>query len=209
MSSILRALRKLEGEKAEMGEGSVDIARDILKRSYEDHPVRPKILLIAGVLLGIALIAGGTFLYFQDNTSEPSAVESVNRQAESSQLSNKEESRSVAATAHDSDPPVVIVPDSPVKSKKVANMKSTEQGLPTPTQAVSAPAIQSAIVIPDLFVEEIVHKSDRAARLAVVNELPVMEGTDIEGATVVEIFPDRVRFSFKGIQFDKFLAREN
>jgi len=39
----------------------------------------------------------------------------------------------------------------------------------------------------------------------VINDLPVMEGTDIDGARVEEILVDRVRFSFQGVRFNKFL----
>ncbi|MBE0599431.1 MAG: general secretion pathway protein GspB, partial [Desulfuromonadales bacterium] len=56
--------------------------------------------------------------------------------------------------------------------------------------------------LPDLVVSGIVYLDDPEARLAVVNDLPVMLGTTIEGATVVEILSDRVRFRRDGRFFE-------
>jgi general secretion pathway protein B len=51
----------------------------------------------------------------------------------------------------------------------------------------------------------IAFQDGRESRLAVVNELPVMEGTMIAGARVVEISRDRVRFDVSGRSFEVLL----
>jgi general secretion pathway protein B len=73
----------------------------------------------------------------------------------------------------------------------------------TPVLAPPAKPAASAVVPqqtarPNLVVSGIVFQPDRQARLAVVNDLPVMEGTVIEGARVEEILADRVRFAWEG-----------
>ena len=51
-------------------------------------------------------------------------------------------------------------------------------------------------------VSGIAYRTEREERLAVVNDLPVMEGTVVEGARVEEILADRVRFSSAGRSFE-------
>jgi general secretion pathway protein B len=51
---------------------------------------------------------------------------------------------------------------------------------------------------PELKVSEIHYQYEVENRLAVVNDLPVMEGTVIDGARVDRILKDRVRFIFNG-----------
>ncbi|BCR05090.1 hypothetical protein DESUT3_21590 [Desulfuromonas versatilis] len=52
--------------------------------------------------------------------------------------------------------------------------------------------------VPELKVSEVHYREDVRDRLAVVNDLPVMEGMVIEGAKVDRIFKDRVRFVING-----------
>jgi hypothetical protein len=73
---------------------------------------------------------------------------------------------------------------------------------PVPVQVLEPEPID----IPDLRIDEIVYHQRPDSRLAVINDLPVMQGTDIDGAHVEEILSDRVRFSFKGVRFNKFLS---
>ncbi|WP_432822696.1 hypothetical protein [Trichloromonas sp.] len=54
------------------------------------------------------------------------------------------------------------------------------------------------ISVPELLVSEIHWRPVAKERLAVVNDLPVLEGVDIEGARVDRIFKDRIRFVFNG-----------
>ncbi|AJF06641.1 hypothetical protein [Geoalkalibacter subterraneus] len=56
----------------------------------------------------------------------------------------------------------------------------------------------AAGAFPELKVSEIHYQYDVENRLAVVNDLPVMEGTVIDGARVDRILKDRVRFIFNG-----------
>lgn len=51
---------------------------------------------------------------------------------------------------------------------------------------------------PELIVSEIHYRTEVQERLAVVNDLPVMEGMSIDGARVDRIFRDRIRFDIQG-----------
>jgi len=64
-----------------------------------------------------------------------------------------------------------------------------------PGWAVDAP---SGAPAPVLKVSEIHYRPSAQERLAVVNDLPVLEGVDIEGARVDRIFKDRIRFVVNG-----------
>ena len=56
--------------------------------------------------------------------------------------------------------------------------------------------------MPKLNVVGIAWQKDNALRLAIVNGVPVREGGVVNGATVREILPDKVRFSVNGKDFD-------
>jgi general secretion pathway protein B len=100
-------------------------------------------------------------------------------------------------------PADLVVPDS---GSRVALPQAVPAvATPQEREAKAIPVAVEAIDIPDLEVEEIVYHQLATSRLAVINDLPVMEGTDIDGARVEEILVDRVRFSFRGVRFDKFL----
>jgi hypothetical protein len=81
--------------------------------------------------------------------------------------------------------------------------------------APSSPSLGASVVVPsrtdgwlvqdaaeikasDLRVSEIHWRPAAKERLAVVNDLPVLEGVDIEGVRVDRIFKDRIRFVVNG-----------
>ena len=55
---------------------------------------------------------------------------------------------------------------------------------------------------PSLKISGIVWHEEPARRLAVINGMITNEGSVIEGVKILEIFPDRVRFSQEGLHFD-------
>lgn len=75
----------------------------------------------------------------------------------------------------------------------------------SPVTAVSpAPKAQAVVQdsVPRFVLSSIVYHEDPDARLAVINDLPVMLGTAIEEAVVDDIFRDRVRLSQNGKSFE-------
>ncbi|HEY5673137.1 MAG TPA: general secretion pathway protein GspB [Malonomonas sp.] len=200
MSSILKALRKLESEKSELGEGSVDLARDILKRSYDERRASPT-WLIAALVATAVLLGAGWWLYAPEQQPQPMVVQ---------QPLQLEPVVPILPVASEVPPaplqPVVVMPN-PVS---VTSPEKLQQQVKPAVKTLPSKVTETTpLVIPDLTIEEIVYVADPGSRLAVINDLPVMQGTDIEGARVVEILSDRVRFEFKGVRFDKFKSPSN
>ena len=106
-------------------------------------------------------------------------------------------SKSVAVSV----PAAVVKPDHPVITQVPA--KSSVRAVSTPVAVASRtpgwalPGAEKAVP-PELRVSEIHYKPVAKERLAVVNDLPVLEGVDIDGARVDRIFKDRIRFVFNG-----------
>jgi general secretion pathway protein B len=107
--------------------------------------------------------------------------------------------------------PPVVPTAGPVKRpvEAAAKVKTQELTPPTPPTKPSTRAVDQQAAQPHLAVSGIVFQSDRQARLAVVNDLPVMEGTIIEGARIEEILADRVRFTWEGSTVEVGLGESN
>ncbi len=108
---------------------------------------------------------------------------------------------------------VRISPSSKVPSPvgRSTSLRSSQRRGSTPTPAVAAVPIPAGArtsgwavtspgdaSVPELNVTEIHYRENVLERLAVVNDLPVMEGNVIEGAKVDRIFKDRIRFVING-----------
>lgn len=147
MSSILDALRKLEKEKTERGDGlSTAVAGDILRVEHCRQRRRWLLPLLWGAIL---LLTGAAFwLLWQPATPE--------------------------------------------------------QELPP---AGKSPAPLTASLPADLpLLSGIVYQNQRDARIAILNDLPTMEGADIAGYLLVEIHPDHVVLARAGQHYDLPLA---
>ena len=72
-----------------------------------------------------------------------------------------------------------------------------------------APSAAQPRAVPALRVSGIAWQKDSASRLAIVNGQPVGLGVDVGGATVDEIFPDRVRFTYRGEKIEVGLGRSS
>ncbi len=197
MSSILKALRKVEDENATMGEGSVDLAHDILKRNYDEKKSAPwGLIVVLGLFVTAFSFAGWWFLSSPLETTENQLTSEAKQQIINSEIPVSKPSEVIIET------PVSVPPANEPVSTPVQQQISTAPKIEIVEKNIAEKAVKS-VDIPDLMVEEIVYHPDPAARLAVINDLPVMVGTDIEGVRVEEILPDRVRFSYQGFFFNK------
>lgn len=221
MSLILDALKKLEREKAARRDGTVNVADEIL-RPHRPQPGNKRTLLltIAAVGAGLAAIAAFALMGGSGDLRRSSApVPAVSPAA-------------VPPAAMPQAAPAVIVPPAgpPQKTGEPAmkrsrmeiediegspSVKSTEPRASQPP-AVSRPrpadeAVQrrsdmsensSEGSVPPLKVSGTVWQKERDARRAVVNGIVATEGSVVNGAKVVEIYPNRVTFSRGGKTFD-------
>lgn len=271
MSSILKALRKLEEEKAALGEGGVDLSRDILKRSAPQrssgNPLLLKVVLVT--VLTIALIALLWVLLGSTEQTETVAVSAAVVRADNNPVTppapvpqavqpepaverkalselvpipakvkteepvkpaevSVEEPQVVvvkiepevipspeAKTVETVKKPVVVTPAAP-KPEVVEAVEPVAEPAPAvvpeqtplvetlPTVAVPQPVAPEQTLpegLPELWVSAIAFKPQPGERLAVVNDLPVMEGTSVDGVQIVEILETGVRFSWQGMEF--------
>lgn len=198
MSSILKALRKVEDEKATLGEGHVDLAHDILRRNY-DEPNRFPLSLIGLVSLLLLVAGAGWWLW---SAVQPKANVSTGGAGTVKQI----QLETVAVPPQQILAPFekdVVKPLEPLAQMNVTQTQKKDLTSSQLTADFSEQGKTNLVKIPNLQIDEILYHQDSASRLAIINDLPVMVGTDINGARVEEILPDRVRFSYQGILFNK------
>jgi general secretion pathway protein B len=221
MSSILKALRKLEEEKARRNAGSPDIARDILKSAPRRKTPAAWMTPLLGALVFACALAGYVLMEKPEPAPLPMAP-----------VKNIDGAPTVDTPSLAKEAPAVVVDSQPVERPVVRNLRkssglpvnepaerpsrpATTAALPEPTTApvkerFSSPEAEMRSIdgsLPKLLLSGIAYQEERGARLAVVNDLPVMEGTMIEGARVEEISQDRVRFVYTGRSFHLSLGQ--
>lgn len=207
MSSILKALRKLEEEKAAMGTGGVEIARDILKRSSTGRGKNYGFSLIAALFLGAIVATGIGFLILarppKSDLAEitPTPVLPGLSQHDAANSHSSEAETPVPAPS--SLPPVLsISPASAPETPPSVVDIPPRQSLPL------EPAAKTAGGLPYLRLSGIAFRQNPAERIAILNDLPVMQGTSIEGAQVIDILPDRVVMQWQGQEFQLRIESE-
>jgi len=245
MSSILKALKKLENENAARNHDPLKIDSEILRGDSSDRVSPIKILLLAVFLF----VCGGSATYVYMNMKQgqeaphtpaktlrppvpvpldplPSSssapvkipVERIEPETivasipESDTKQNPRISRKTEVTYVPTRPLLSAPPkthsnktqhpqrgvekkqqQTPIADKKaVSNSHSAATALPPPTLKVNGIAFQNG--------------SDS---VAVINGVPVSEGSSIEGAKVVEIQRDRILFSYGGEKFNVQLGKSN
>jgi len=205
MSSILKALHRLEEDKSLIGEGNVDIAHDILKRRYDDAPTGNSRKLIWGggglaVIFFLVVIWG----YRPD---PPDLLSSLPTLTTSKIPGQKIIESTPPGEVGEREIQKIVSSENQQLTKKTTDVRKPKlQFGPVAEAKRSSPLITKtpAMTVPNLEVSRIIDNPKPEARLAIVNDLPVMVATDIDGAKVIEILSDRVRFSFQGEEFEKF-----
>jgi general secretion pathway protein B len=210
MSSILKALKKVEEEKRVANHAAPDLRYE---QGTSPGKSKPYMALLAGVALG--MIAVGSFFVFvqkADNFNPATEVLSVQKTPVASEQERP-------GPPFNENVPVVTLPPEPVSVqtpavtsaplrlsaapastfKKPVAQRSTKTDSPPPvvTEKPQAVTTQPARQLPAgvaLNVSEIFYQKEQVNSMAVVNDLPVMVGTYVESAVVTEIFPDQVLF---------------
>jgi len=94
------------------------------------------------------------------------------------------------------------VPDAPLPPPDPV-AESTPRVQPAEAPSVLVPAVEAAARPGDLPVlSGIVYQAQRDARIAILNDLPTMEGADIAGYRLQEILPDRVVLTQQGRKYE-------
>ncbi len=221
MSSILKALKKLEHEKTGRFPESLNINSDILRSSEAPRNFSPLTLLLFSLLI----FGGGaavTFL-FLNNDITPKAIsksQQVNR------IDNDHTTGSLPAVITEMLPPEIeVIPaksSRPGKERRTtapevtsgANNHSTKveeakAAKHEPAVAASSEHVTTSRAVPALRVNGIAFQNKGAESVAIVNGIAVTRGAVIEGATVVDVRNDRVLFKYNGEPFEILLGQSN
>jgi hypothetical protein len=225
MSSILKALKKLEHENTTRFSDPLRLDSDILKSS-EPSP-RTSSLSIVFLLL-LVFGCGITVAYFFIKAQESEQTARTNQPVVG-------EPRSPVPKIITETPPdeIVVVP-----ARSAAPVSVVKKQLPQPSQTVKTVSVRvkktavtpvtlssetpknnaepvvhaeqaTVITIPKLRVNGIAFQNSSAESMAIVNGTPVSGGSKIEGVTVEEIRKDRVLFQHNGEKFEIQLGQSN
>lgn len=214
MSSILKAIRKIEDEKRSGENHAPDLMVDHGQNTKKPLTLLP---LISGAVLG-AVAVGGLLFWTQDSKIQVVVNDQEINQAQATGVSVQSSVKDVPGATLKGDvaegkpslqdeavkveilPPETSPKSVAAKLPRDVRMKSepqqaSRQVLPVAQSSKSPPQLPAGV---SLFVSEIIYQEDSANSLAVVNDLPVMLGTQIESAVVSEIHPDHVVFKIDG-----------
>jgi len=193
LSSILKALKKLEAEKARSQGAQVDLTRDILRPA---EPRRSSPLKLPLLILALILFGGVVGIAFVSWFDRP----------DSSSISSEPVSSPADRVPTPSPPPSAVpVPPTqpgPVSRSDRPQAAGLEPARPVTPPDVVEPTSPHLVAHPSLVVSGVVYQTDPASRIAIVNDLPAMAGTMVEGAMIEEIRQGSVVFSYQGERFE-------
>lgn len=206
MSSILKALQKLERERETRQGKPANIKRGILR---EDRRLRSGRAWQLFLSISITALVAALLTYTLTGKRGEKPAVSVSKRIETARETTLQPPSRPAAAKEESLPPVIRRAPSPEIATIPAKSQPPEQQMQLPAPVVGqqqpiAPAPNSKAVPsqPTLNVAGIGWREERASRMAVINGSSVGEGALVDGVKVEEIFPDRVRFSYEKKLFD-------
>jgi hypothetical protein len=238
MSSILKALKKVEEEKAARLSGQVEISRAILSDKTSGGGRRFPMPAVASALILIILLAGAGVTLWRSSPPRPSASPRANAPRQPAQPPTEATTPPAASPSRPASPasaavvtrkpaagqppsplpttreqaltqPLRQTPTTPPSRPLPAPIAMPQTPVETPARTAPASAPPQAHTVPTLRVSGIAWQKDSASRLAIVNGQPVGLGAAVSGATVDEIFPDLVRFSYKGEKIEVGLGKSS
>ncbi|WP_243373082.1 general secretion pathway protein GspB [Geotalea sp. SG265] len=225
MSSILKALKKVEEEKAAQ-RTTAPLAGDVAgKYRSRQQKSRWKILAALAAVAVLAVLTtyaamGGFSVGKQGTAPRPAGnpAESTIKTGVSSPAVQVQPAQAVAVSAQGLNGQAKPVQQSTPAAAKAAP-SLTGSAVAVPAVAVKSgmqPFLRTttgAVSIGEdhvgFKVSGIAWQKESSSRLAVVNGIAVTQGATVDGAKVVEILPDRVRLSHGGRTFEILLGKIN
>lgn len=204
MSSILKALKKVEQEKSSRIPELLKIDSDILKTVDSSRRSASYTSLLVLLVFG-----GGAAAYYFMNGSKAPQPTAVAPQA----VTIKTVSAPVSPVVTVSSPVTeAIQARTAAVTARKATAKAASSGISGQPEkpdmaAVREPAANAAV--PALRVNGIAYQGSAADSMAIVNGTAVSNGSVIEGITVVDVRKDRVLFQYNGERFEIQLGQSN
>lgn len=206
MSFILKALKKLEEEKAVRTGGEVDLPRALLRADAPPVQVAPRLVRWGVIVLVFAAGSGLTYLL----TRSPVTSVQMAQPAATPTAAN--------APPVPAPPPAVPVSDrlrepapelaASGQQRKVSARRQTHPKPALPANAGVMTEQQPRVLPPpELRVNGIALQDDAYESVAVVNGALVRKGMTVGGIRVEEIFQDRVRFAGAAGTFEVQLSK--
>lgn len=222
MSSILKALKKLEREKSLQRDDHIDLARDIFRGSERRRGPDWLTIILAGAVVLTVVAVTLVVLRLMERREMVSGVPSQSPASRAVLApSVPENDAGVVEELVDQRRPQVRAPAAvqrPVPTRRTPievaaipvkgpEALVVEEVLSPPARVPVAPSPQpvSPQIAPapeGLALTAIVFQAEREARIAVINELPVMEGSHVGDYMIMEIQADRVILSRSGAFFE-------
>lgn len=213
MSSILKALRRLEEEKARNSNAAPEIAASLLRshvrRSGVPRWLWPTLLVVGGAGILILLF----FSFWRPLPAEQDVVEPISPPAS---LAVKESAGGggvvIIEEVIDHRRPI-LQPSRPVAAKAPASAPlAVPRKSSPPVRSVqdssAEPTVSRIEVRQAPVVSAIAWQEESSARMAVIDGLPTMNGEMIGSARVLEIQRDRVLFAEDGASFAVLLPSQ-
>lgn len=223
MSSILKALKKLEHEKSGHLPVSLKIDSDILRTVDSSRNISTStfVIMIFLVFAGGAAVA---FYFMKETKVGPSIT------APQSTITPQLSLPSPIIKPEILPAEIVMVPARKLTSGEVSRQLNNKPDSGEPSERVSGtsdkepqinyflsqkkapgtlPVERSAHTIPALRVNGIAFQVSGADNMAIINGTAVASGSTIEGVTVEEVQKDRVLFQFNGEKFEIQLGQSN
>ena len=229
MSSILKALKKLENDTSLYKPEQLKIDAKILQDGVSGSFSRTSIFMIAVALFVCG--GGATFLYFNISSRHAITPQTISSGTESqspspgpSGISPLLKSVKVQATTPEVSTPTISLPVrkqtrllkdpaqpslSPRSKNQHVEVASPPELKPEAKPVPASTAPVSAVSRPILTINGIAFQEGGSDNLAVINGVTVSNGAIIEGVKVEDIQKDRVRFSQGSEKFEIILNKLN
>lgn len=219
MSSILKALKKLEDDKATRHPGELRIDAEILRT--DSHSRFSSSGLLVTSLFLVALGSGATYMYMKRNIIPEQTSQNV-RTLPLPLQNTSPVSRPPEIIPEQLPPEIVIAPAQQHiiprgEYQKKNSSQRTETSVVVPKKAAAPltaappplPAASSVKQVPTLRVNGIAFQEGSSGSVAMINGEPLSNGSVVGGAKVEEIFKNKVKFSYNGDTFEILLGQSN
>jgi general secretion pathway protein B len=229
MSSILKALQKLEQDKSSRKPDSLKIDAEIL-RNKPTRKTSLTVVTLAALLLFICG-SGAMYIFMKRTTGTINKITATNNKVVQQEApivvvptpaSIPEQAVPIQPGQHQSAEQKMINIEAPylnaVNLQRIQHSGNTNKQeerstvtapvpRPEPIQKSRSPRTETPV--PILTVSGIAFQEGDAESIAVVNGVSVSRGAVVEGVTVTEILKDRVRFSYGAETIDVVLGKSN